>query len=289
LINVPAGLVILPLVFARLRGEWREAERRRFDVAGSTAYAVALACLLYGFSTVPSARGIVLVAAGLAGLVMFVRMQRRSDAPLLPIALLYENRAFAFSNLAAMINYSATFAVGFFLSLYLQNVKGMSPSAAGTVLVVQPIVQAALSPLSGRLSDRIEPRILASLGMAASATGLVVRLAGDALVVRAGLSRLARRRLRAVLVAEHERRAFVGGARSARRRQRDARDDAQRGHDVLDGIGAPRTVAVRRPRADLSRDRGALPGRAPRILRRVLGALLRGDLRVARARQRAQS
>jgi predicted MFS family arabinose efflux permease len=108
------------------------------------------------------------------GLFLFVAIEGRVRTPILPIGLLLHNRSFALSNLAAMINYSATFAVSFFLSLYLQNVKGMSPRSAGLVLVVQPVVQAALSPACGKLSDRVEPRVLASLGMSATALGLVV-------------------------------------------------------------------------------------------------------------------
>jgi MFS family permease len=77
-----------------------------------------------------------------------------------------------FSSLAALINYSATFAVGFLLSLYLQYAKGLSPQAAGAILVAQPVMMMLLSPLAGRLSDRVEPRIVASAGMGLTALGL---------------------------------------------------------------------------------------------------------------------
>ncbi|MBC8443686.1 MAG: MFS transporter, partial [Deltaproteobacteria bacterium] len=88
------------------------------------------------------------------------------------VQLFRNNRAFTFSSLAALINYSATFAVTFLMSLYLQYIKGLSPQSAGTVLVVQPIVMALFSPLAGRLSDRFEPRVIASIGMALTAAGL---------------------------------------------------------------------------------------------------------------------
>ncbi len=83
-----------------------------------------------------------------------------------------KNRVFTLSNIAALISYSATYAAGFLLSLYLQHIKGLSPMSAGTILVSQPIVQALISPLAGRVSDRIEPRLVASTGMAVTAVGL---------------------------------------------------------------------------------------------------------------------
>jgi MFS family permease len=76
--------------------------------------------------------------------------------------------------MAALINYSATFAVTFLLSLYLQYVKGLSAQNAGLILIAQPIMVAIITPFAGRLSDRYEPRILASLGMALVTVGLVI-------------------------------------------------------------------------------------------------------------------
>jgi MFS family permease len=90
----------------------------------------------------------------------------------LQVNLLKGNAVFTFSNLAALINYSATFAVTFLLSLYLQYTKGLGPRDAGLILISQPLVMAVFSPFAGRLSDRIEPRTVASLGMAFTVLGL---------------------------------------------------------------------------------------------------------------------
>ena len=96
----------------------------------------------------------------------------RIPSPVLDITLLTKNRIFAFSNLSALINYSATFAVTFLLSLDLQYTKGFTPEHAGLILIVQPVVMAMISPIAGRLSDRIEPRIVASAGMTFTVLGL---------------------------------------------------------------------------------------------------------------------
>ena len=113
-----------------------------------------------------------LTLAGIAGAVLFVKWEMRTTSPLLNMSLFFHNAAFAFSNLAALINYSATFAVTFLMSLYLQYLKGLTPQHAGMILVSQPLVMALFSPVAGRLSDKIEPRIVASIGMGFTAAGL---------------------------------------------------------------------------------------------------------------------
>jgi len=171
---LPLGLLTIVAVLWKLKGEWAEARGERFDIAGSVVYGISLIALMYGFSRLPLALGGWLVAAGVMGIAAFAWWETRSPSPVLNTRLFSQNAVFALSNLAALINYSATSAVSFLLSLYLQYVKGLSPQKAGLVLIVQPVVMAILSPLAGRLSDRIEPRVLASAGMAITTAGLVV-------------------------------------------------------------------------------------------------------------------
>ena len=71
-----------------------------------------------------------------------------------------------------MINYGATFGVGVLLSLYLQYIQGFSAETAGLILIAQPVVQMIFSPVAGKLSDRIEPRIVSTIGMAITTLGL---------------------------------------------------------------------------------------------------------------------
>jgi MFS family permease len=58
------------------------------------------------------------------------------------------------------------------MSLYLQYIKGLDPLTAGAILVAQPIMMALFSPFAGRLSDSVEPRIVASIGMSIITVGL---------------------------------------------------------------------------------------------------------------------
>lgn len=144
-----------------------------FDVRGSVIYGLGLVCFMLGFSRWPAVHGYGLAGAGVTLLVLFLFFEGRQPKPVLDTALFRKNRTFAYSNLAALINYSSTFAVSYMLSLYLQYIHGFTPRTAGLMLVTQPAVQAMFSPAAGRASDRIEPRILASAGMGLTVVGLV--------------------------------------------------------------------------------------------------------------------
>jgi len=172
LVVTPLGATIIALIFTKLKGEWAEARGEKFDLTGSVIYGLALTGIIYGFSQLPAKLGMWLTILGASGIFAFVQREAKAGSPLLDINLFKKNRVFAFSNLAVLLNYSAAYAVSFLLSLYLQYIKGLSPQSAGLTLVAMPAVQAGFSPVAGRLSDRIEPRILASVGMGLITIGL---------------------------------------------------------------------------------------------------------------------
>ena len=171
--NAALGATAAGLAAWMPKEEQPEAQGERFDLAGSFLYAISLFTLMYGFSQLPSPKGAALIAVGLLCLTFFIRQQLKKPFPLLNIHLFLDNRVFALSNLAALINYCATFAITFLLSLYLQHVKLLTPSQAGFVLVVEPLLQAVFSPMAGRLSDCYEPRIISSIGMFLTVIGLL--------------------------------------------------------------------------------------------------------------------
>jgi len=171
LINIPIGVFAL-LLLMTLKGEWADAKGESFDLAGAVQYGLTLICVMIGFTLLPDPEGFILLLAGTLLLLVFLIHERKVRQPLLDLDLWTRNRPFAFSNIAALINYSATFAVTFFLSLYLQYVRGFDPWSAGAILVVQPVMQALFSPFSGRLSDRVAPGKIASFGMGLTAAGL---------------------------------------------------------------------------------------------------------------------
>ena len=171
---VPAGLCVLLLVRLKVRQEWKEAAGEKFDFIGSLVYSVSLFLVVFGFSRLPSNPGFLMLGAGILAGVAFFSWEARVAAPILQVSLLKGNRVFALSNLAALVHYSATSAVIFLMSLYLQYVRGMTPQQTGFVLVCQPIVQAIITPYAGRLSDRVEPRIVSSIGMGITGISLLL-------------------------------------------------------------------------------------------------------------------
>ncbi len=172
---VPLGMITFAVSCAKLRGEWAEAKGEPFDWRGSLVYAAAILLLICGASNLDKGLWAWLLAlCGTGGLIHFLILESHTEFPVLNVNLLRSNRVFAFSNLAAMLNYAATFGVTFFLSLYLQYVKGLNPREAGTILIIQPIVQAAFSPLCGRLADRFSAATVATIGMGLCAAGLAI-------------------------------------------------------------------------------------------------------------------
>lgn len=174
-LGVIVEVFCLVLTLTKLKGEWAEARGERFDIIGAFLYCVSLFGLIYG--TLHQKEGTIyhaLMAFGLFGLMAFFVFEYRSASPILDVNLILKNRVFAMSNLATLINYASSFGISFFFSLYLQVVRGFSPQEAGFILVIQPVVQTVLSPVFGRMADRVSPAALATAGMALCAVGLSV-------------------------------------------------------------------------------------------------------------------
>ena len=171
---VPVGIAIFFIVTYGIRTEWKQHDNEKFDGIGALFYGASLAFLLLGFSRLTHFTGKLFAVAGIVCTLLFLKIESRTVQPILPIRFFTENRLFAFSNLAAFINYSATYAVGFLVSFYLQYIKGLSSDKAGLFMIIQPVIMVLGSPLSGRLSDRYEPRIIASTGMTFTAAGLAL-------------------------------------------------------------------------------------------------------------------
>ena len=164
-------LAALAQAFRALKWDYRRLEVP-FDYAGALTSMACIGLLLVGGANMDTVYGPPILAAALVALIVFLRIESRRENPLLDLGLFRGNADFSYGNLLQFLNYSATFGLTFLMSLYLQLGHGMTPLQAGTILIVQPLVQSVLSPLSGRLADRLPPEPLVAAGMLMSMTGL---------------------------------------------------------------------------------------------------------------------
>lgn len=167
-----AFLVLIGALFA-IKENWKEERKQTFDITGSALYALGLSAIIYGFTILPAILGFILLAVGIFIMVVFSVYENKQTNPVFNIKVFFENRVFKYSSLSALINYSATFAISFMLSLYLQYVRGLSPRDAGFILIVQSIMMAVVSFASGKLSDKMSASFLSTLGMSIIFVGLI--------------------------------------------------------------------------------------------------------------------
>ncbi|HEY3390683.1 MAG TPA: MFS transporter [Prolixibacteraceae bacterium] len=169
---IPIGIAAIVLVFFKLKTNLITRIPGKIDHVGSLYYSAGLIAIVYSTSNLNKSFGWPLLITGILFLMLFVRRCRKSAYPIFEIKLFTRNKIFAFSNIAALINYSATSSLVFLMSLFLQKINGFTPQHAGLILVAQPLMMTILSPFAGKLSDKIEPRKLATAGMMISAAGL---------------------------------------------------------------------------------------------------------------------
>ena len=167
------GIIVVIGAILFLKGEWIESKGERFDYLGSVIYAIGLFGLMFGFSRLPQPVSFVWLSLGVIAFVVFVFYELKQAQPVFNVRIFSGNRVFALSSLSALINYSSTSAVAFMLSLYLRYVRGYDAQHAGLILIVQAITQCIVSLYAGKLSDKINPSILATLGMGIGVVGLL--------------------------------------------------------------------------------------------------------------------
>ena len=172
--QVPIVIALLLLIKMRLSGEWKNDEKTRYDWWGTGIFAIFSSSLVYGLSLLPHIVGILMLGLSTVSLALFVLHQSRSRRPLIRVQMFRESRVFSMSLTTSLLMYASNFPLIFLMSLYLQFVTGLSPSHAGQVLLLQALSMAIMAPFSGKLADRFEPRMVATLGCVIVACGLFV-------------------------------------------------------------------------------------------------------------------
>ena len=176
LINLPLGLFVIIAASRHLPETRDPGAGGRLDFAGAILAALGLAGTTYALIEGPEgfSRQIAVVAAlGIAALLAFVIVERRSANPMLPLSI-FSSRQFSAANLVTFVVYAALGGVFFLLVSYLQISLGYSPVAAGAASLPVTALMLAFSARSGALAQRIGPRLPLTIGPLIIAAGMLL-------------------------------------------------------------------------------------------------------------------
>jgi MFS family permease len=177
-IVVPIAAVTM-LVLSRFPDEIIPAPGESMDWRGTVLWTLAIFVTMFGVVIITDPMGIPTIAIGLILFVITWYVLKHTDQPVLNIEM-FKNKLFRRSCGATFMNYGASYAVSFFLALYLESIGMMTATEAGAVMLIQPLIQASLTPRFGAIYDRIkDQRLLPTLGMAMTCAGLALFLLMD--------------------------------------------------------------------------------------------------------------
>jgi EmrB/QacA subfamily drug resistance transporter len=173
-LNVPVGLLLIPLALARLKETY--GPYGRLDWTGLALSGIGLFGIVWGLVRGndvgwASREIVVAIAGGAAVLILFVLWELRAEAPMLPMRF-FGNRTFAAANLASLFMFFGMFGSIFLLAQFLQTVQGYSPFSAGLRILPWTVMPIFVAPLAGAFSDRLGGRPLMATGLTLQAVGL---------------------------------------------------------------------------------------------------------------------
>lgn len=167
-INLPLA-VIAVYALSKVPETRDEQAPRQLDYPGAALITLALAGLTYGTTSLGNSSGssdvvpLLALAVGIAALIAFVIVEARSSHPMVPLSL-FKERTFSGINLMTLFLYGALSGALFFVPLNLIQIQGYDASIAGLTVLPLSLLVASLSPIVGRLVNRIGPRVLLTVG-----------------------------------------------------------------------------------------------------------------------------
>ena len=168
-INVPIGLIAIAFAFAFIKESKDTSLEQRPDIPGLVSSAIGLFALSYALIEANnygwgSTRILVSFAIAAVALVAFVLLELHQRLPMLDLSL-FKNKTFSGANTVMLLVGLAMFGVFFFVSLFVQQILGYSPTQAGAAFLPWTLLIVVLAPQSGRISDRVGARWLVTSGM----------------------------------------------------------------------------------------------------------------------------
>ena len=168
------GVVANGMAFRSLQQEWVHAPDSNLSFSSLILYAFGISAIMIGITEwVRFWWSAYAIVVGIAALSVLGYKEWNSKDPLIPVRIFASNLGFTMSSIAAMMNFSSTFGVGFVLSLFLQMIMGFDSRMTGLTLCIQTGIMVFLAPRMGALSDRYNPSRFARWGMVLIGIGLL--------------------------------------------------------------------------------------------------------------------
>jgi DHA2 family multidrug resistance protein len=165
-VNIPIGILAMLFTIV-IQSEYKNLKARRFDVVGFISVTIFLPLTLYTLSqgnAVTNSAGwhapfiLAFAAISLIALAVFITAELTVKEPLLDLRLLL-NHNFGIANIILVIFSLGMFGSTFLLPMYLQNSLGYTALQAGSVFLPVGIIQGVTAPVSGKISDKISPKL----------------------------------------------------------------------------------------------------------------------------------
>ncbi|WP_405304750.1 MFS transporter [Methanobrevibacter sp.] len=161
------------LLKMKITPEWKTNENDKFDRIGSVLYMVGISLLIYGFSALITTTGKISLVMGIIILVIYFSYELKQKSPVFDVDL-FRTKAFTAYNLAGMFGYFAAMVFTTLINYHFQYVKGFNPELTGFILIVSPIVMSITAPYAGKLSDKMHPQKIATVGMVITTFSMII-------------------------------------------------------------------------------------------------------------------
>ncbi len=153
------------LMYLKITDEWKPNAEDIIDYKGIILYMIGIGIFIYGISDLVSTTGQILTIIGLILLVLFGYFELHQRMPAFEFHL-FKNRSFTAYNIAGLCGYLAVMVLTTIFNYHFQYVRGWDPEHTGLILLISPVVMSITAPNAGKLSDKIHPQKIATVGMA---------------------------------------------------------------------------------------------------------------------------
>ena len=157
----------------KITPEWKTNEHDTIDKIGSLLWMVSITLVIYGFSTLITDLGKIFVVVGLILMAVYIMYELKQDSPVFDVNL-FRTKSFTSYNLSGMFGYFAVMVFSTLINYYFQYVKGFDPQLTGLILIVSPVIMSITAPNAGKLSDRIHPQKIATVGMIIATSAMII-------------------------------------------------------------------------------------------------------------------